>query len=151
MTVTKVAHLPPGARGIRLDDKPTVSVVVASCRDPELLAACLASLEQQCSQHRAEIVVARAVECGEPERLAERYPDVRWVTADPQTDMPQLRGLGLAAAQGDIVALTEDHCVAGPNWLSQLLQGSGPASDVVRGAIDNGAGDGIVERARSDA
>lgn len=143
-----VAYLPPGARGMRLDDKPTISVVVASCRDPELLATCLASLEQQCIQHRAEIVVARAARHGELERLAERYRAVRWVPAEPQTDVAHLRGLGLAAAQGDIVALTEDDSVVGPNWLGQLLEGTGWGSDGVEGGMDDARRDRVVERAR---
>jgi protoporphyrinogen oxidase len=126
-----VTYVPPGARAIRLDDKPTVSVVVASSLDAELLAACLTSLERQCQQHDAEIIVARAALYGELEGLARRHPMVRWVAAEPLADVPRLRGLGLAAARGDIVALADDRAVVGPNWLGQLLEGT--RGDVLRG------------------
>ena len=125
---TKVAHVPPGARGIRLGDKPVVSVVVASSRGVDVLAACLASLERQCREHQAEIVVASARRGSEIELLGERHPAIRWVTAEPHSDITQLRALGFAEARGDIVALTEDHDVVGPEWLGQRLRGAAPAS-----------------------
>jgi GT2 family glycosyltransferase len=132
-TSSTMNHLPPGARGIRLRDKPAVSVVVASCHEPDMLAACLTSLEDQCARHHAEIIVARAVHGAEVAHLAERFPGVRWVAGDPQADVGQLRSLGLARAHGDIVALTEDHRAVGPNWLEELLEG--PRR---RGARDGG-------------
>jgi hypothetical protein len=116
----QVVHLPPGARRIRLDGRPMVSVVVASSQAPELLSACLAALAPQCAEHRAEIVVARRERVDD---LAQRYPAIRWVAGDSAADESQLRGLGLAAAQGDIVALTDDRRLMQPNWIGQLFQG----------------------------
>jgi len=128
---TGVPHLPPGARGLRLDDTPTVSVVVAVSRGADTLRACLENLSHQCFQHRAEIVVAGAVSASDVEHLGERYPAVRWVLADANSDITHLRGLGLAAAKGDIVALTEDHMGSDPNWVNQILHGlrRGPAAE----------------------
>lgn len=141
----KVAHVPPGARAIRLDDKPTVSVVVASYRGPELLAQCLAFLERQCAQYQAEIVIARPVPRDGLEGLGKRYPAVRWVMAEPHADVPHLRRLGLAAAEGDIVLLTEDHCVAGPNWLGQRLEGTRRTSGVVEAPVNEGPAERVVD------
>jgi hypothetical protein len=131
-----VAHVPPGARRVRLGDKPAVSVVVASCRDADALAACLASLERQCRDHQAEIVVARGVQGSEGDWLRQRYPAVRWVTAGYPADIAQLRALGLSEARGDIVALTEDHDVVSPDWLSQRLRG-GSSLNHQAGAADD--------------
>lgn len=128
--------VPPGARGVRLADSPSVTVVVASCRERGLLDACLASLRSQCKEHGADIVVARAGPPPEVAELQAAYPDVRFVAAPPEATIPQLRGQGLAEADGDIVALTEDHCVAAPDWIAQLAAAPGQ-SDVVGGAMGN--------------
>jgi glycosyltransferase involved in cell wall biosynthesis len=120
----KAVHVPPGSRGIRLDDKPTLSVVVASSREPDKLAACLVALQQQCSDHQAEIVVARTTRCMAIERLAERHPMVHWLVSESAADVTQLRRAGLAAAKGDIVAFVEDDCVVGTDWLERLLPGA---------------------------
>src|SRR5690349_16226557 len=95
----KVPHLPPGARAVRLDDKPTISVVVAASSGADTLRACLENLAHQCQHPRAEIVVA-AVSGEQVQQLGQRYPAVRWVFADADSDVTHLRGLGLAAAKG---------------------------------------------------
>jgi GT2 family glycosyltransferase len=133
VTVTAV---PPGARGVRLAEAPTVTVVVASCRERRLLDACLASLLPQCREHGAAVVVARADTPEGVADLSRTYPEVRFVPAARDATIPQLRGQGLASAEGDIVALTEDHCVAAPDWIAQLAAAP-RSSDVVGGSMGN--------------
>jgi hypothetical protein len=101
-----------------------VSVVVASRGSPEVLAGCLASLQQQGVGYLAEIVVARPALHHELGGLPERFPSVRWVVAEAEADIAHLRRVGLAAAHGDIVVLTEDHRVVGPDWLGHRLEGT---------------------------
>lgn len=52
-------------------------------------------------------------------------------------DIPELRGIGLKAAQGDWVALTEDHCVVASDWLQRLIQAGGPETVAVGGGMGN--------------
>jgi hypothetical protein len=52
----------------------------------------------------------------------------RVITAPADVDVPRLRATGLAAARGEWVAMTEDHCVADPGWLEALL--NAPSADV---------------------
>ncbi|CAN5407122.1 hypothetical protein BH24GEM3_BH24GEM3_12380 [soil metagenome] len=129
--------LPAGARGIRFSTGPSLTVVVASCRERELLDACLAALLPQCEAHAAEVVVARAAEAAEVHELEHDYPGVRFVEAAPRSTIPELRAEGMAAAEGDIVALTEDHCVVSEDWLAQMLRAQSAGADVVGGAMDN--------------
>ena len=134
--------------GARAPDeaRPSVTVVVASHRDVELLAQCLATLVPQCQRLGAELIVARAAADGEREALAARWPAVRFVAAPPGSDTPRLRGVGMAAATGDIVALTEDHCVADDRWVESLVsQASDEAADVVGGGMDNARSDRAVD------
>ncbi len=116
---------------------PRLSVVVASFREERLLAACLESLRAQCEEWNAELIVARAGAADEVELLAGRMAVGRFVACAPDTKIPQLRAAGMRASRGDIVAVTEDHCVASPDWLAQLAGGNRPHADVVGGAMRN--------------
>ncbi len=128
---------PPGARGPRLADTPTISVVVASRAERGLLEACLASLLPQCAEHGAEIVVARA---GLDRALQAAFAGVTFIDAPAGAPLPALRAAGIAVADGDIVAVTEDHCTVAPDWLTQLVAGQRAGADVVGGTMEK-AGD----------
>jgi len=111
-------------------------VVVASFRSLELLAQCLESLRPQCARIGAELIVARAK--GAPdEALGELVAGCRVVATPGGADIPRLRGLGLAQAQGDWVMLTEDHCVADAGWLEALVRASGAEVQVLGGSMGN--------------
>jgi hypothetical protein len=51
-----------------------------------------------------------------------REPDhrVRWLRV-PGADVFELRALGVAAARGEIIAISEDHCVMPPGWCGKTL------------------------------
>lgn len=116
---------------------PRISVVIASDRSRALLDSCLHSLLEQCGRLGAEIVVARPSDLGDLAAVRRSYPGVRVVAAPERSTVPQLRSVGLAAAHGDIVAVTEDHCVADPDWLELLASGVAAGADVVGGGMDN--------------
>lgn len=131
----------PGADGGDAADRrrsvPSVSVVVASCRDRELLETCLSSVLPQCREVGAEVVVARPEDLGDLAALREAHPDVRFEPAPEGSDVPRLRAVGMAASRGDIVALTEDHCVAEEGWLRSLVEAHADGGEVVGGAMDS--------------
>lgn len=124
----------PREREARTGALPSVSVVVASCRPRELLEACLDALLPQCRAHGAEVIVARSEEA---EGLESAYPDVIFLSAPRDSTVPLLRAAGMSVAEGDIVALTEDHCVVADDWLDELLRAHHGGSEVVGGAMDN--------------
>lgn len=118
------------------------SVVVASNRDLDLLRACVASLSRQCAAAGAEIIVARAGELPAEDIAWLTEQNMTLVTAPSSATIPELRGLGMTGAKGDLVAVTEDHCIAHPDWLTSLCQAAGvpgdPGSaDVTGGGMDN--------------
>jgi len=119
-----------------LSERPLFSVVVASFRELDLLAQCLESLRPQCARHGAELVVARA-ERDSPAALTEVTRGCRVVPAPPAAGVPLLRGLGLAAAGSEWVAITEDHCVAEPDWLDAFRAARGPGIEVLGGSMGN--------------
>ena len=114
-----------------------VSVTVASNRSAELLKACLASLVSQCSALGAELIVVRTAPPADVSALEREWPSVRFIAAPMDATIPELRGRGLEAAGGDLVALTEDHCVATPGWLQALVDAAGPETMAVGGGMGN--------------
>jgi hypothetical protein len=115
-----------------------LSVVIASLRTNALIVASLDAVRGPAARRSAEIVVARSFRGADDERtLRMAYPEVVWVAAPPQASVPVVRGLGLAAAGGDLVALTEDNCVADAGWLDALLAAASTGADVVGGGMDN--------------
>jgi GT2 family glycosyltransferase len=131
------ADVSPARRGPKRGSAPTVSVVIASNRDKTLLHACIGSLLGQCQRLNAELLVARAGSSADVAALGKSYPSVRFVAAPADASIPQLRALGMGQAAGDVVALTEDHCIADENWVEALLQSARGDADVVGGGMDN--------------
>ena len=127
------------------DVAPTISVVVASCRERRLLDACLRSLLPQCHEHGSEIIVARACNEGETSDLRAAYSSVRFAPAPVDSTIPFLRAAGMAAAKGKLVLLTEDHCVVARDWITQLVRAQQQGADVVGGAMDNAQRERVVD------
>lgn len=119
---------------------PELSVVVASNRDRALLDDCLRALVPQCARAGAELIVARAAAPGRyaaVEQLAASYPGVNFIAAPEDASIPLLRGAGMAAARGQMVAITEDHCVPDSDWVDTLRSHAGGDAAVVGGSMDN--------------
>ena len=117
---------------------PTLSVVVASLRARPVLETCLARLRPPCVRAGAELIVARPPERGDLDAIAASHPGLRVVAAPAGADLPRVRGTGLAAAGGRLVALIEDHCLPAAGWVAQLRTHVGGTADVVGGAMENG-------------
>ncbi len=112
-------------------------MAVAAPRENALLVACLQSLVDQCRALGAEIVVARLESWRDLADLEMRFPAVRFVGMGEGVSLPQLRAAALSQAKGAIIALTEDHCVAGEDWLSGLVSVIDGGADVCGGAMGN--------------
>jgi GT2 family glycosyltransferase len=132
-------------RAPRRGSAPTVSVVIASNRDKTLLHACIGSLLGQCQRMSAELVVARAGSAADVTALGKSYPSVRFIAAPVDASIPALRAIGMGQATGDVVALTEDHCIADENWVDALMQTARGDADVVGGGIDNARRSRVVD------
>ena len=100
-----------------------VSVVIASIVGPPFIDNCLSSLEAEVRRFGAEVIV---VACGTEayaSRIAGRFPWVRVVHRPERETVPELRCRGVLEAKGDIVAIIEEHCVAGENWIEEAVRG----------------------------
>ncbi len=113
-----------------------VSVVLASCRSPKLVAEAVGRLLPQCQAVGADLIVARATaqESPDPEGL---LAGCQVVPCLPTATIPEIRGAGLAVATGDWVFLTEDNCIPRPDWVARMMAGMGTEVDIVGGTMAN--------------
>jgi len=136
------------------ESKPTLSVVVTLVSGrTEDLARCLRSLREQEDPRSFEILVPYDDPCSDVIRLANIYPDVQFLHAEDGLDFAAarvdgshepfdvLRTIGLKAARGRYVALTEDHATLAPQWCRTLvdLLDENPDVGAVGGAIECGS------------
>ncbi len=136
-----------------IDSSPQLSVVVGliSGRVDDL-AACLDALHRQEGAPPLEILVPYDDPCVAVTRLAHEYPAVRFLRAHgldsaqaragaSREHHDTLRTIGLRAARGPVVALTEDHAIGGPRWCRALLDAleTHPGVAAFGGAVDCGS------------
>ncbi len=97
-----------------------ISVVIPTCRRPDLLARCLDLLAPGAQTLTADQYEVIVTDDGEPtvERfLTEKYPWASWGPG-PRRGPAANRNAGARRARGEWLAFTDDDCVPDPNWLA---------------------------------
>jgi len=116
---------------------PTVTVAVCTRDRHEDLATCLESLAKLDPMPLEVIVVDNAPKTGATERLvAVRFPWVRYVH-EPRPGLDWARNRAILEARGEILAYTDDDCVADPGWVGALagLFADDPGVTAVTGLV----------------
>jgi cellulose synthase/poly-beta-1,6-N-acetylglucosamine synthase-like glycosyltransferase len=106
-----------------------VSVVVPTCKRPDLVARCMAALlEQDLAPRDYEIIIVDDAACDATRQQVARWAirakicdqTVRYIPMDG-TNSPHgpaaARNRGWRAAEGKIIAFTDDDCIPAPGWL----------------------------------
>ena len=116
-----------------------LSIVIASGAGGSFLFRTLAQLVDQAREHDAEVIVVDR--CGPETRrkLAAEFPDVRVLAPelDHRPSVPELRAIGFDAAQGEIVAVIEEHTRPGPTWVRTILDSFQPDDAAIGRPIVN--------------
>lgn len=115
--------------------EPQLSVVVPSVYGFPYIGACIDALESRCPG--AEIIVADSTDESTRSRISEGWPNVRLISFNRPTPIPQLRAAGIAAATAPIVAVIEDHCIVTDDWCSSILIAHSQGHLVVGGPVRN--------------
>src|SRR5437588_7342860 len=108
--------------------KPRVSVVVPTCKRPELLTRCLdALLAQDFDAEDYEIIIVDDANCAgtqqlvmlraEKARLQGHVVSYIPITSSCSHGPAAARNAGWRAAQGEIIAFTDDDCIPDRQWL----------------------------------
>ena len=110
-----------------------LSVVIAIQDAGPELRRCLSALVPQLSPAEMEII---AVDGSGREEVSKDFPTVRFLRLSAQTNVPRLWSAGVASAEGEIVALTIENCVAAPDWARRMLGAHSTAWPAIGGAIE---------------
>lgn len=109
------------------------------------LERCLAGLAAQRGAPAFEIVVAYDPNLSGMEELAARWPGVRMVSNAGQRTPLELASRALAEAQGELILLTEDHCIPEPDWVATMLAAQAAGRAVVGGLVEIRPGASAVD------
>jgi glycosyltransferase involved in cell wall biosynthesis len=99
---------------------PKVSVVVCAYNAERTIDSCLASLEHL-NYPNYEVIVVNDGSKDRTLEIAQRYDYVRLISQENK-GLSVARNVGIAAANGEIVAFTDSDCVADPDWLTYLVE-----------------------------
>lgn len=113
------------------------------------LERCLEALHAQTLQLELEILVPYDDPCREVTTLAARFPSVRFLRAEgldtaaaragaSREHHDTLRTIGIRAASGDLIALTEDHAHTARTWCAEMAAAleRHPKAAAVGGAVE---------------
>ena len=112
-----------------------LSVVIASVNGFPYLGECLDALREHAPE--AEVVVADWTDDATRDRVRDGWPEVRLISFDEPTAIPELRAAGIAAATAPNVAVIEDHCVVTEGWSDRIVEAHQEGHAVVGGAVRN--------------
>jgi hypothetical protein len=118
------------------DVPPPVSVVLATLSGWAEIRTAVDELARHADQVKGEVIVADG--SGGPSPGRDLPPRVAWLTLD-DAGIFDLRLAALRRALGDIVIVTEDHCLAPADWCRRILDlhARHPDADIVQGRVDN--------------
>lgn len=121
-----------------------ISVVVPCVNTVSDFRTCADALLAQTGPMPVIIVVERLG----PEFVAlvrEEFPQARILSVDRDTTIPQMRTIGIRAADTPVVGIIEDHVIVPPAWTKRMLAEIEAGSDVVAGPVDNMATETLVD------
>jgi glycosyltransferase involved in cell wall biosynthesis len=123
---------------------PRLSVVIAAQDAGPNLRPCVSALRPQLQPEEMEILVVDGSERHEIRSLEREVAGIRWLRL-PTQNVPRLWRAGIAAARGEIVALTIENCVPAPDWAEQVLRAHTSEWLGIGGAIEMDPHAGLVD------
>ena len=127
------------------ESKPELSVVVVILTGrKDCLSRCLEALTHRRSASAPEIIVPCDDSASDLLLLGEEFPEVEFLRVKGIRTYAELRAIGVRESQGRIVALTEDHCTARPDWCAQILRAHEAPYAVIGGAVDKKSPDSAL-------
>lgn len=112
--------------------------VVGICSDAHI-ERCLAALAAQEGAPPFDIVVVYDPHLDGVAALATRHASVRFVANEGQRTPLELAARAMREAGGDLVLLTEDHCIPRPDWVRRHRDAQAPNRGAVGGVVETDA------------
>lgn len=121
-----------------------VSIVVPAYNARATIADCLRALEAQALRDECEIIVVDSSTDGTAELVTAEFPNVKLYTFSERHFPGSARNFAVSRARGEIIAFTDADCVAGPGWLSEIIEAHRGGALVIGGAVENGSPDNYL-------
>jgi glycosyl transferase family 2 len=123
----------------------TISIVTPARYAEETIVPTLQALLEQCRGQEAEVIAVVSTE-DPTSRILAGMKEVRVIEMPGRRSVPELRGEGIRAARGRLVAITEDHCLFSPRWLATMQEIHGEREvAAVGGPVENGRTGGPLD------
>lgn len=114
-----------------------LSVVIAAHNASAVIETCLNALAAQSATSMLEVILADSSTDATPDIVRRQFPQVRMLHFEAPLALPVLRGHGIAAARGAIIAILDPFSVTPIDWAEQVLAAHARQDHgVVGGAVD---------------
>src|SRR5262245_38924557 len=101
----------PPEQGDLSEGRFSLSVIIAAHNAAAVIVDCLSALARQPHEQEFEIIVADSSTDGTDAVIRSRFSNVRLLHVPERIGVPQLRGLAIAEARGDIIAVIDPFSV----------------------------------------
>ena len=127
---------------------PEFSIVIGlvSTEDADRILETLTELRRQTPARSYEVLIGDRRQDAVSARIRSEFPEALVISAPADTALPALRTMALERARGELVIVTEDHCVPPRDWLDSMARAfdaAPPGTAAVGGCVENG----VTERA----
>ena len=112
----------PDSASPPLAAQPSITVAVVGICGVQHIARCLDALLAQEDAPPFDIIVVYDPHLEGVPALAPRYPRVRLIVNEDQRTPLELAARAMHEATGDLILLTEDHCIPRADWVKRLSQ-----------------------------
>jgi hypothetical protein len=113
-----------------------ISVVVVALAGSAHLKRCLRGLARQIDESVDEIIVPHDERLADVAGLRGEFPGVIFLGMPGHRTYGELRTQAVHRARGTLVALTEDHCTAAPDWCARIREAHGEPHAAIGGAVE---------------
>jgi len=120
------------------------SVIIPSYNSAETILACLDAVTTQDWPGPYEVIVVDSSNDATPQLIRDHFPNVKLIALGHKTDPGTARNIGVAQAQGEILAFIDSDCIASSDWLRRLMAHHLTGHDVIGGGVENGNPSSLV-------
>ena len=113
-----------------------LTVVVVPLQGSEKLRRCLNALASQRIDQKIETIVPYDDTLKDVKKLRAEFPHVTFLAIPGRQTYASLRSRGGRLASGQILAITEDHCIPRDDWAAKILRAHESSHAAVGGAVE---------------
>ncbi len=115
---------------------PVLSIVIVIVQDRACLMRAMGALHPQAHPTEIEVIIPVDDSRQDVLDLAAEFPEIHFERVQGKHTFAELRSAAVHQARGDIIAITEDHCIPNPNWCNQIITAHQRPVAAVGGSVE---------------